>query len=579
MESKIEWTNKTWNPTTGCTHFSSKINGGNECLNCYAEKQTKRFMLMGQEKYKDGFDKVVEHPDSLNEPYKWKKPATIFVNSMSDLFHRDVSDDFIRKVFEVMNNNTHHTFQILTKRNDRIDKLPSDLEWTNNIWLGVSCGTQYATRRIPALVASKAKNKFLSIEPFIGEITNIDFTGIDWVIVGGESGNTSYKTEKDEFGKDKFEVINDKIKYTYQLDVNGNKIIEKEIRPMKKEWVDFIKDRCLEQEVPFFFKQWGQIKNNPNPEDLTLNMNYRYHPKGGCELDGKLYLANPTVTNDLVPMVNIFGKDHLIMDEIEDLITIWELKSHLPFAEKELVENLKNDIKKNGLIAPILYVIVNDRKLVIEGHTRLSALIALKSKDIPSKEIHETFNKLDDIKLWMVRHQLSRRNLSIQDRVRLAFVSKTTIELLANANLIKAGKASSKNSIEGQISEKISPIHTFAEIAKLANVSKTTVASYDKILNAANKSIIDKLHKGKITIGAAHALLDKKNKSGKPAPTKKDKCANDKTIYITILDEIEDGKKKIENNEIDALIICKNNDKSNKMLEKFKIKIGAVYVE
>jgi protein gp37/ParB-like chromosome segregation protein Spo0J len=581
MGSKIEWTNKTWNPTTGCSMYSSSKNGGNECLNCYAEKETKRLMLMGQEKYKHGFHKIVEHSDSLAEPYKWKNPATIFVNSMSDLFHKDVSDEFIKKVFQVMNDNQQHTFQILTKRNDRIDKLPNDLIWTNNIWLGVSCGNQYATKRISALVKSPAKHRFLSIEPFIQEITEINLNGINWVIVGGESGNNTYQIEKDETGREKFEIINNKLKYNFLLDENGSKNIKKEIRPMKKEWVEFIKDQCMLQKVPFFFKQWGKKNNNPDLEDATTNLNHRHYSKGGCQLDGKVYWANPTVPYNLTPTLNLFGKDHLIMDQIEDLVTIWELKSHLPFAEKDLFENLKQDIKKNDLNSPILYIVVNDLKLVIEGHTRLSALIALKKKDIPTKEILETFNSVDEIKLWMVRHQLSRRNLTIQERVRLAFISKATIEILARANLIKAGQVSSKNGAAEKNIEIIRKIDTHAEIAKIANVSKTTIVSYAQILKDANKTTIEKLSKGLISIGAAHASLNKKPKAVNAKPTKKENRkgdAADKASTIVIFESIEIGKQKIDKNEVDVLIICKNNIKSNALMKKLKCNVGLYYL-
>ena len=226
-DSNIEWTNKTWNPTSGCSHYSySEKNDGNECLNCYAETLTKRLKAMGKERYKMGFDVLVEHEEALNEPYKWKKAKTVFVNSMSDLFHRNVSDDFIRKVFKVMNDTPLHKYQILTKRHTRLEKLPDDLIWSDNIWMGVSCGTQYSTRRIPSLVKSKAKHKFLSVEPFIQEITEIDLTGIEWVIVGGESGNNYFKREKDENGEDKYQIEGKKIIYKYELDASGNKIIE-----------------------------------------------------------------------------------------------------------------------------------------------------------------------------------------------------------------------------------------------------------------------------------------------------------------------------------------------------------------
>lgn len=584
MGSNIEWTNKTWNPTTGCTHYSSSRNGGNECLNCYAEKDTKRLKFMGNEKYKEGFDTVVEHENVLIEPYTWKQPATVFVNSMSDLFHKDISEDFIRKVFKVMNENPQHTFQILTKRHTRIEELPKDLVWSDNIWLGVSCGNQWAaTSRIPNLVKSPAKYKFLSIEPFIQEISEIDLNGIDWVIAGGESGNNSYKIEKDEMGNEKYEIVDDKQKFIYELGSDGKKIVEKTIRPMKKEWVESIKDKCLQQNVPFFFKQWGKRKNNPNPKDPTINSKNRYHSKGGCELNGKIYWANPTIANHSTPTINLFGSEYLIMDELEDLITIWELKSHLPVAEKDLFENLKEDIKKNGVINPILYIKTEDgKRLVVEGHTRLAALISLKEKNIPTKELSETFNSLEEIKYWMVKHQLTRRNLTTEERLRIAFLSKPSIEAMAKDNLSRAGKTSLNMTDEKQNSSIIRPIDTYAEIAKLANVSRTLAVSYNKIINEAPKIIIEKLNKGAISVSAAHKTL--KNKidlvapklESKPIIPQQEILAKQRNIIV--LEKIEDGQRKISMGEIDVIMIFDKVDKLDVMKRNPNIRIGVYFL-
>lgn len=583
MGSNIEWTNKTWNPTTGCTHYSSKINGGNECLNCYAETETKRLKGMGNPKYGAGFDVVVEHEEVLNEPYTWNNPTTVFVNSMSDLFHKDISDDFITKVFKVMNENPKHTFQILTKRDDRIKKLPKNLKWSDNIWLGVSCGNQYATRRIPALVESSAKHKFLSIEPFIQEITDINLNGIDWVIVGGESGNNSYQIEKDSMGEEKYEIVNGKKAFTHVLDADGNKIIEKVIRPMKKEWVDVIKYKCLLQNVPFFFKQWGKTKNNPNQNDPTINKKHRYYSKGGCELDGKIYWSNPTISNKSIPTINLFGTNYLIMDEIEDLVTIWELKTHLPIAEKDLFTNLKEDIKKNGVINPILYIKTeNGKKLVVEGHTRLAALISLREKNIPTKELAETFTSLEDIKFWMVKHQLNRRNLTTEERLRIAFLSKPTIEAMAKDNLSKAGKTSFNITDEKQNSSKIKPVDTFAEIAKLANVSRTLAVNYNKIINQAPKTIIEKLIKGSISVSAAHNTLKNKIELVIPKIETKPIVIQqeilEKQSNIIVLENIEDGREKISNCELDVVMIFDKTDKLDVLKKNSNIRIGVYYL-
>jgi len=210
--TKIEWTETTWNPTTGCT----KISAG--CKNCYAAVLARRLMAMGQEKYKNGF-KLTLHPDSLKDPYKWKKPRKVFVNSMSDLFHEDVPQYFIQQVFEVMNNTPKHTYQVLTKRSERLVELSPFLTWTPNIWMGVSVEDDRVVNRIDDLRECGAATKFLSCEPLIGPLANINLENIDWVIVGGESGPKS--------------------------------------RPMEKTWVEDIQQQCIQQSVAFFFKQWG----------------------------------------------------------------------------------------------------------------------------------------------------------------------------------------------------------------------------------------------------------------------------------------------------------------------------------
>jgi protein gp37 len=214
-QSSIEWTEMTWNPTTGC----AKISAG--CKFCYAEILSVRLQAMGIKKYKNNFD-ITIHEDELSTPYTWKKPRVVFVNSMSDLFHNDVPIDFIRKVFKVIKDNPQHVFQILTKRADVLKNYDAEglLEWTPNIWMGVSIENNKVTKRIDLLRDTGASVKFLSCEPLIGAIPNMNLKGIDWVIVGGESGRKP--------------------------------------RPMEKEWVIDIKNQCLEANVPFFFKQWGR---------------------------------------------------------------------------------------------------------------------------------------------------------------------------------------------------------------------------------------------------------------------------------------------------------------------------------
>ena len=211
-KTTIEWTESTWNPTTGCTEISAG------CANCYAKIMSKRLQAMGQPKYKDNFE-VRIHPSELQIPYKWKKPRVVFVNSMSDIFHKDVPSEFIKQIFKVMNENPHHTFQVLTKRAERLFELHEELEWTPNIWMGVSVENQKVMDRIDFLRNTNAQTKFLSLEPLLGALPNMNLTGIDWAIVGGESGPKS--------------------------------------RPIEKEWVEDIQMQCKEQNVAFFFKQWG----------------------------------------------------------------------------------------------------------------------------------------------------------------------------------------------------------------------------------------------------------------------------------------------------------------------------------
>ena len=212
--SAIEWTQVTWNPVTGCT----KISHG--CKHCYAERMAKRLQAMGVEKYRKGFA-VTAHAATLGEPLTWRKPRVVFVNSMSDLFHQSVPTDFVESVFAVMNQASRHTFQILTKRPARVARLEKRLRWTSNIWLGTSIESDRWLDRLEALRQTGARTRFLSLEPLLGPLSNLDLDGVDWVIVGGESGPGA--------------------------------------RPMREDWVREIRDNCVDHEVPFFFKQWGGV--------------------------------------------------------------------------------------------------------------------------------------------------------------------------------------------------------------------------------------------------------------------------------------------------------------------------------
>lgn len=231
-QSSIEWTEMTWNPTTGCT----KITAG--CKFCYAEIMSRRLKAMGVEKYKNNF-KITPHEEALEAPYNWKKPKVVFVNSMSDLFHKSVPLEFIKKVFKVMNENPHHVFQVLTKRADILLKYHKELKWTHNIWMGVSVEDATVTDRIDKLLLTDARVKFLSCEPLIGAVPNMNLNGIDWVIVGGESGRKP--------------------------------------RPMNADWVTDIQDQCTKADIAFFFKQWGGTNKK----------------KAGRELNGRTYDEMP----------------------------------------------------------------------------------------------------------------------------------------------------------------------------------------------------------------------------------------------------------------------------------------------
>lgn len=239
QNSSIEWTEATWNPVTGCT----KISPG--CKFCYAERMALRLKAMGQPRYRDGF-KVTLQDDLVELPLKWREPRMIFVNSMSDLFHRDIPVEFIQRCFETMRKASQHTFQILTKRPERVVELASDLPWPSNVWMGTSVESADYTWRIHELQRVPAQVRFLSVEPLLGPIPQLPVRGIAWVIVGGESGPGA--------------------------------------RPMDADWVRQIRDRCLRYNVPFFFKQWGGVNKG----------------RTGRELDGRTWDEMPDYASNSV---------------------------------------------------------------------------------------------------------------------------------------------------------------------------------------------------------------------------------------------------------------------------------------
>jgi len=224
----------TWNPVTGCT----KVSQG--CKHCYAERMARRLEAMGSDRYHNGFE-VTLHPDLLDVPRGWRQPRVVFVNSMSDLFHDDIPLAYIQRVFATMLDCPHHTFQVLTKRNERLAELAPKLPWPSNVWMGVSVEDSRVLNRVKDLQRVPAAVRFLSLEPLIGPLEALPLEGIHWAIVGGESGPKA--------------------------------------RPMRREWVTSIFRQCRAAHVPFFFKQWGGVR-----KDLT-----------GRELNGRIYNEMPRV--------------------------------------------------------------------------------------------------------------------------------------------------------------------------------------------------------------------------------------------------------------------------------------------
>lgn len=230
--SRIEWTDATWNPVTGCT----KVSPG--CKNCYAERMAHRLFLMGSERYKNGFELTL-HADLLERPLEWRLPKRIFVNSMSDLFQQEVPLPFIKRVFRTMEKAHWHFFQILTKRADRLAEVAASLHWPQNVWMGVSVESEKYVFRIERLRTVPAAVRFLSVEPLLSPIPNLPLEGIDWVIVGGESGPNA--------------------------------------RPMNPVWVRQILKQCRQHDVPFFFKQWGGV-NKKSAGRLLNGKTYDEYP-------------------------------------------------------------------------------------------------------------------------------------------------------------------------------------------------------------------------------------------------------------------------------------------------------------
>ena len=231
-KTKIEWTESTWNPVTGCTPVSAG------CLHCYAARFAKRLQAMGNPRYKNAFN-ITIHEDLINAPLRWKKPQMVFVKSMSDLFHDEVPIDTIKAIFQTMNNASIHTFQVLTKRAERLAQLAPELNWTPNIWMGVTVENQDNLYRVDLLRSTNAHIKFVSAEPLLSALETIDLTGIDWLIVGGESGPGC--------------------------------------RPIKEDWILDLKQKAEQNNTAFFFKQWGGT-NKKKAGSLLQGKEYKEYP-------------------------------------------------------------------------------------------------------------------------------------------------------------------------------------------------------------------------------------------------------------------------------------------------------------
>ena len=246
-KSAIEWTEATWNPSTGCDALSPG------CDNCYAERLTHRLKAMGQKKYRNGF-RLTLHPDTLELPLHWREPQRIFVNSMSDLFHHEVPVEYIQQVFATMRRASWHQFQVLTKRSGRLLAVADEIDWPENVWMGVSVESKKYTTRIDHLRKTGARTKFLSLEPLLGPLEGLDLKGIDWVIVSGESGPGA--------------------------------------RPMSPEWVTSIRTQCHRAKVAFFFKQWGGVQKK----------------RTGRVLEGQTYDEMPRTSTPSSSLIQVSGR-------------------------------------------------------------------------------------------------------------------------------------------------------------------------------------------------------------------------------------------------------------------------------
>lgn len=480
-------------------------------------------------------EKESKYEEILDTPNTWANNSFINLNNTKTGLLRINTKDkkdpafvFYKKIAEVIKK-SNHTYDILISVITlNIPDLLS-VEYGDNVVIGadMECG-------MPDLMINYLFNesnntrKYLYIQTFDDYIDSVDYSKypFEWLIID---------LKEDSF----FDLVR------FQ-------------QPFKTwhEAIHIQRLNCEKYNIPFYFKSWGKVENNPNPNDPTLNPAHRYYTKAGCMLDGKIYYYDP-VTKTTAPTVLLFDTEYYIMDEHCSLNTIWELKSYLPFMKPELFEQLKKDIRQNGLNDPILYYLSSDnRKVVIEGHTRLKACIEIGLIEFPTKEVKEDFASIEDIQLWMLKHQFQRRNLSSVERLELAYQSKDIIEKRAKINLSKAGKGD--NIVEA--------VDTYLEIAQLAGVGKTTVVNYNNVISKASPNLIQQMRKGELSITGAYNKIKDKIKLEK---------INPEIIY---LQSFEEGKELMSKSIIEGIIVLPDGEKVNTLTAIQKSKFGILVV-
>ena len=492
----IGWTHHSANIWWGCV----KISDG--CSNCYACEiaEFRQHDVWGSDKPRRKIENVwKEITKYQKEAKKAGQIHRVFVGSMMDIFEKPMplvdhngnpitqndnelwNTGLLRDKFfnEIVPDCPNLMFLLLTKRPYNINKyIP--IEWKENppknVMFGTSVSNQAnANTLIPHLAKVNGK-RFLSAEPLIGQVDlmqqdadgNSLLDSLHWIITGGESGL-------------------------------------KDIRQMESKWVSVIKNQCENNKIPFYFKQWGRDEFNPDQNDPTIKKKHPWHAKGGCMYEGKIYMNYPSHFNDeTIPVVNLFDVDHFVIDQWEGLHIVDELKSYLPPMNDEIYLKLKENIKLNGIDNHIIYFENKQKKrIVIDGHSRLKACLDIGITDFLSRKVVDKFENIDEIKLWMVKNQCERRNLSKVERLKLAFLSINEIEKKAYKNLSLAGKNKTVDK----------KINTCEEIADIAGVSPSTVSRYKFVMDNFNefdeiaKTIVDNLNNGLITISKAQSLM------------------------------------------------------------------------